>query len=382
MNRCAACKGKGLCGLRTCPITERFMEQGRQSGVTGYRGTSPSVFVGSAGYPAVFSGPLFTPDHGSPPLWLENHLTIGDIVSIRASTIRGMNRSPSPHPLLEEIALSSRPLEVEATFSRPVLHKLSFDGIITPTGLSGEVRRLDLLDNPSVEPLVERITGDTDAGARDACRELLQGGIDVYRTTDLLSAGLLGRRRRLVPTRWAITAVDDMAGSVLKGVIRNYPSVDETLVFSSLLFGNHIGVLLMPGDWKFEMVERWSTGSLWAGEDESVTTDREGMKKQGYSPITGAYYAARLAVLEYLERVRRTARVILVRSVTGEYWAPLGTWVVREAVRDAMDGPQIWEGDLEGAVSTLSRVIAYEGWVRQSHLLGEARTQTFLSSFL
>ena len=382
MNRCTTCKGKGLCGLRTCPITERFMDQGRHSRVTGYRGASPSVFVGSSGYPAVFSGPLFTPDHGSPPLWLEDHLTIGDIVSIRASTIRGMNRTSSPHPLLEEIALSSRPLEVEVTFSRPVSRTLSFDGIITPTELSGEVRRLDLLESPSVEPVVERITGDTDAGARDACRELLGGGIDVYRTTDLLSAGLLGRRRHVVPTRWAITAVDDMAGSVLKGVIRNYPSVDETLAFSSVLFGNHIGVLLMPGDWKFEMVERWDTGSLWAGETESVTTDREGMKKQGYSPITGAYYAARLAVLEYLERVRRSARVILVRSVTGDYWAPLGTWVVREAVRNAMDGTYLWRGDLKGAVSTLNTALAYEGWMKHSHLLGEARAQTVLSSFL
>ena len=138
----------------------------------------------------------------------------------------------------------------------------------------------------------------------------------------------------------------------------------------------------MPGDWKFEMVERWDTGSLWAGETESVTTDREGMKKQGYSPITGAYYAARLAVLEYLERVRRSARVILVRSVTGDYWAPLGTWVVREAVRNAMDGTYLWRGDLKGAVSTLNTALAYEGWMKHSHLLGEARAQTVLSSFL
>lgn len=382
MNRCVDCKGKGLCGLERCPITERFRSREKTGRVTGYRGTAPSVFVGNAGYPRVLSGPLFTADPGSPPAWLEQGLGIGEIVAVRAGTIRGTNRSVDPDPRLQEIALSSRPIEVEATFERPVAFDLRFDTVITPTGLAGQVRRLDLLENPSIERVVDRVTGDTDVGAGDACRELLNGGIDVYRTSDLLSAGLLGRRRHLVPTRWAITAVDDMAGMALKKGLRPFPSVNDYLVFTSCLFGNSIAVLLMPGNWRFEMVERWAARSLWAGDEDSVTTDREGMKKQGYSPISGAYYSARLGVLEYLERQRRTARVLLVRSVTGDYWAPLGTWVVREAVRQAMGRPPLRAADLDGAVAAMAAGLRYGDFVRHSGLLSEARSQTLLTSFL
>ena len=45
---------------------------------------------------------------------------------------------------------------------------------------------------------------------------------------------------------------------------------------------------------------RWGPRSLWARETESITRDGEALKKTGYSPITGAYYSARLAVTEHL----------------------------------------------------------------------------------
>jgi len=44
------------------------------------------------------------------------------------------------------------------------------------------------------------------------------------------------------------------------------------------------------------MIEVWGKQTLWAGDTEAIVQDREGMKKQGYSPISGAYYSARLAV--------------------------------------------------------------------------------------
>lgn len=48
------------------------------------------------------------------------------------------------------------------------------------------------------------------------------------------------------------------------------------------------------------MIEIWGGHSLWGGETYVIVQDREGTKKNGYSPISGAYYSARLAASEYL----------------------------------------------------------------------------------
>jgi hypothetical protein len=109
--------------------------------------------------------------------------------------------------------------------------------------------------------------------------------------------------------------------------------------------------------------------------------DREGMKKQGYSPITGAYYSARLAVTEYLTGIRRSARVIVLRHVSSDYWAPLGTWVIREAARKALASPPVTCASLDEAVRVASARIGFEYWQQDSTLIPEMRTQRTLFSF-
>jgi hypothetical protein len=51
----------------------------------------------------------------------------------------------------------------------------------------------------------------------------------------------------------------------------------------------------------------------------------------------GAYYAARLGVLEHLVDRGRQAKCLVLREVTDAYWAPVGVWQVREGVRNAFD---------------------------------------------
>ena len=197
-----------------------------------------------------------------------------------------------------------------------------------------------------------------------------------------MTAGLLGKRRKFVPTRWAITAVDDTISNGLKKEIARFAPLDEILVFSGEIYGNHIVVILLPGDWKYEMIEVWGAHTLWSGDSEMIVQDREGMAKHGYSPITGAYYSARLAVSEYLLSVRRCARVIVVRSVSSDYWAPLGTWVIREAARKAMGSPPVHCESLDAAVSHAVMLTGSDRWVPYSTLIPELRTQRTLFQFL
>jgi hypothetical protein len=105
------------------------------------------------------------------------------------------------------------------------------------------------------------------------------------------------------------------------------------------------------------------------------------MVKQGYSPISGAYYSARLAACEYLSSVRRCARVILIRIVSNEYWAPLGTWVVREAACRAMANPARNCPSLDAAVKEAVSLLGSGRWVQYSTLIKELKTQKTLYQF-
>ncbi|MGB4052688.1 MAG: hypothetical protein WBK56_10620 [Methanoculleus sp.] len=379
--RCAECKGRGFCGLPRCPIMSRFYAQAPMRSTDHYQGSAPSVFIGSYGYPKVSGGPLMINDADSPPDWIARGLGIEDIVGIRARTIRGTAGPGRLTDNLQEIALSSRPLDVEVQFTKPVAFDLRFDGTIAPIGLTGAIRKMDVLDNARVDRAVDRAASDTDLSATDAFEILHASGTDVYQITQLLTAGLLGRRRRVVPTRWAITAVDDSVSTRLKKKIARYQPLSGIEVFSASLYGNHIVCLLMPGDWRFEMIEVWGTRSLWGGEGETIMQDGEGLTKSGYSPLAGAYYSARLAVAEYLERERRSARVLVLRNITGEYWAPLGTWVVREATRNAVRGRKIGCVTLPEGVDTASRLLGLSHWLPYSRLIPEIMTQKTLFDF-
>ncbi|HWQ67059.1 MAG TPA: hypothetical protein VN372_09325 [Methanospirillum sp.] len=383
MTLCISCKGKGLCGRSRCPVTARFHAQMKTISRAEYVGTAPSVFIGSYNYPQVSAGPLLTPDKDHPPEWISQNLSINDIVGLRAGTIRGTTAPHRYDENLQEIARSRIPLTVETAFERPVSFDLRFDGTVAPVGMTGPIRSFDLMDTAQVDRVVEKVTGDTDLPAADACRDLGTGGIDTYRIISLMSAGLLGteKNRRLVPTRWAITAVDDTIGKDLKPRIYPQPWYDGISVYAASRFGNSIAVIIFPGDWQYEMIEIWGGQSLWAGGQEQIVVDGEGRTKSGYSPITGAYYSARLAVLEYLTQIRRNARVIVVRWITSEYWAPLGTWVIREVTRQAMAAPPVRCESMDQAIAATSTALGMDRWISHSSLLPQIRTQKTLSDF-
>ena len=376
--QCTRCKGKGMCGLPRCPIVSRFAAQIPLKPASSYQGSSPSVFIGSYGYPDVHGGPLLINDNDHPPDWISRNLGIEDIVGIRARTIRGSAHVHRFTDNLQEIALSSLPLDVDVSFEKPVSFAMTFDGTVAPVGLSGTVREMDVIGSAHVDRVVDKVTSDADVRATDACVQLSRAEIDVYRITKLMTAGLLGKRRKFVPTRWAITAVDDTLSTALKKEIARYPPLDEYRVFSGEIYGNRISCILVPGDWRYEMIEVWGKNTLWAGEDEVIVQDREGMKKTEYSPISGAYYSARLAVCEYLKGIRRNARVIVVRHITSEYWAPLGTWVIREATRKAMATQPVACESLDEALQQASARLGFSYWQQHSTLIPELRTQRTL----
>jgi DNA repair protein NreA len=61
-------------------------------------------------------------------------------------------------------------------------------------------------------------------------------------------------------------------------------------------------------------------------------------RKKYADNVTGAYYANRLALTEYLDKIKKQGSCVVFREVRPEYYAPLGVGILREASRDAFRG--------------------------------------------
>ncbi|HHD16416.1 MAG TPA: hypothetical protein ENK47_06880 [Euryarchaeota archaeon] len=406
---CHRCKGtKDLCGLGRCPLLDRVreaVEPFRVEGTSIEGPSPPSVFVGSYGYPKLSIGPLASPTPLPMPERLEKgeflfSRRIDEIYSIRSLLIRGKHKvnvklssqpgSPASEPLYEiesalpwrsrkildsvrELALSARSVETEMLLTRDLreVRGASVDAITMPMGPSIEVKGVRVEENPKVPNPVERAVSDTDAGAVETAAELYRSGIPLEHMVRLFSVGLLGekRRRKMVPTRWSITAVDDTISNNLKKTVLDLPPLDRYLLYSGSRFGNHFLVALFPPPFRFEMLEQWQKGSLWGAGD--IITDHEGPRgRSGYaSNITGAYYAARLAVLEFMERSGRCGGASVIRWITDEYWAPLGVWVIRETLRRTLGTPPVELPDMKGLVEAVNGVCGMKGWRGKSRFL-------------
>lgn len=359
--RCVACKGRGLCGRPVCPIIKRFETISALPRIgarlEGY--SPPEVFVGRHSYPLVRAGPMIPASPAEKP---SLDMDIGQIIALRSSMIRsearmGVSEASTPGKILEacqQVAMSSMPVGTEVSFQKPPKSRLQFDGVLAPSGPAGELKEIDITTNPFVPRKVDQIVEDCQASAATSVGELYSSGIGADHISRLLSLGLLGQKRKLVPTRWSITAADDIIGKQLREPILDDPSVSDYLLYSGDGLGNHFEILLMPRDYSFELIEIWMPRSVWSQEGY-IGSDMEDINgKKGYSQLSGGYYAARLAVLEHLQKHGRKAAALAVREISEKYWAPLGVWVVRDVARAAMSSSPMRFSTLEEALGEMS----------------------------
>lgn len=403
---CIACKGgKSLCG-EPCILLAQVDRRLPRLKITSQdvAGTSPpSVFVGRYGYPYVTAGPMLPPlalDEatarrlGDPTAWSTG--SIQDVLGMRSTLLR--TKAPvkvvearRPPPILavtQELALAARPVDTEVHLTkRPNLELLArVDDTSAPMGPSVEADRARLTTNAPVPRLVDRLADDVHAAASTAVGELYEGGLAPYRIEPLLALGLLGRApdRKLVPTRWAITATDDILGRRLIPQVLELPAVDAVEVYETTLHGNEFKVMLLPTGWSYDLMEVWMKGAMWALETSPFKEDWEDWRgRTRYASTTaGAYYAARLSALEHLVARRRQAGVFVYREITPAYWAPLGVWVIREAVKRALAGPHGTYETIDAAVAATEPRTRMKGWARASKLLGGLRVQRRLHEFV
>ena len=381
-----------------CPVFLRaksLVDIEKVVGKTEFFGASPpGVFLGSYGYPNLLAGPLVPvlqePDPSlldSPDRWLDK--SIDELLRYRFGLVRGKStarvqdaRSPDKTlSLVQEIVMSETPTDTELVLKKKPYVRINLLTRSSPHGPSGVVERLSLASNPDVPRQIDTVVSDTDLPANEGAQSLYHNGISQQHIVRMFSIGLLGtsRSRRLVPTEWSITAIDDILAKDLRRKVSDYPRLDEFRLFSDRSVGNNVHVLLLPTSWMFEALEGWLTGPR-----PEVFGDYELNKGRKDYPtnIAGAYHASRLPVLEYLDKNRRQAGAIVFLEVTRE-WVPLGVWRFRELARRALTGVPSPFTNLEDALLEAQKrlLIPYRNWAEASRLLSYYKQQSVLDRY-
>lgn len=358
--------------------------------------TPPSVFIGRYGYPKVKVGPMVPPFHGDttildkPEMWLGKSLE--DIVHYRLSLVRGVSdinvhiTSGRYIESLQELAMASKSAESEALFEKKPVADIEQEKDLGESAPFGPVAPLKSFKTASlsIDKRLENVYYDKDLRAAEAIVDLFHQEVEVSRIHRVLSVGMLGlqKNRRLVPTRWSISATDDIISvSLIKNIV-SYAQIDLFEVYKYSHLGNYYSIILIPDDvWSFEMKEVWfdNNGNLGMGVDFE---DARGLDH--YPSIAGAYFAARLGVAEHLSQRRRKAAALVLREIHSDYVMPVGVWQIREGIRVALKNEKRQFESFENALSFACKSLSTsrKEWIRGSKIIEQKKEQMRITDFL
>jgi hypothetical protein len=356
--------------------------------------TPPSVFIGSWNYPKVYAGPMITPLHGdtsimdTPESWIPDQKTQEDIIGYRLNLVRGKQTVKITDldnvfvEKLQEISLASNSIDSEAEFgSKP--RGMSFNEQHTPHGPSALIEKFDI-NNVKWDRELEKAFYDNDLKAADAVMHLHQKEVPFSSMQKAFSMGTMGidDNRKLVPTRWSITACDSTIGNRLLREVKNYDVIETHRVYEFSSLNNYYAILLLPQEWEFEWMEAFLHV---LGREELIFSDYEhNSVKKGYSRVGGCYYTSKMAVLESLASEKKQSAAIILREAYQGY-IPLGVFNVRENIRSAMSQPYREFEDMKTSLDYIASnlKLPLQKFVKQSDILKELlqSRQTTLDCF-
>lgn len=365
-------------------------------------GSPPSVFVSSYAYPKVKVGPLFSPLQidsailDQPEKWAGK--SIEEIIRYKLSLIRGTHSTQVKSNLsadryiqsLQELAMATRSTEIEVAFERKP--KLNLEEISSRTasdsdtiqfGMASELESLKLPSHISSDKKIEKAFYDSDLRARDAINYLYEEGIEISKISKILSLGMVGikKNRSLVPTKWSISAIDQIISLDLIKKTNTFQPLDRNMIYRYAHLGNYYSIVLIPDElWSFEMHEAWIDKK----GDAKINTDSEDSRGlKNYPKIGGSYFAARLAVIEFLHYQKRRASVIVLREIHPEYILPVGVWQIREGIREAlrMNGTEFDTLDMALSFACKNLTISKNEWIGNSSLVKAKRSQGRISDY-
>ncbi len=397
----------GDCGKAKCPVCARYNAIFKAKNILQkdeFTSEGVAPFVGRFGYPNINVGILAPPQQredawilDAPKFWSSQNFGVSQIVDFRSSLLNSrcnlnIKKRAKLLEISQDIAMSSKPIDVEIQLMEKPKFQLNIDPQMAPTGANAKLKKAVITENPKIHTKMYKVFEDTDLKATNAIRYLYESRFDENFLSRILSVGTVGlkKNRKLVPTRWSITATDDIIGKGLIDKIKEYPEISSYCSFFADYLGNYYLILMFPEVWSYEIFEAYAPHDWNFNNPLRYTTDYEGYgarKDYAYETI-GGYYTVRLAVLEKLNEMKRQASVLALRFITNEYTMPLGVWVTRQAARKSVGNKPIEFSSRELMIGYVRLLIKKkfncnaDCLLNASRLLRNAKQQTKLAKFM
>lgn len=337
-------------------------------------GAAPNIFVGKFGYPDVNVG-IMSPTENleeaklcdDPMTWTKDGFDINQVINQRARLVNSrvkanIKDNTKITSIAKETAMSLNPVDMEVNLSKRPTFSMNFEQIAVPMGSNAKLKKATITENVKVKRKVDKVVDDTALKSVEAVSYLDKHNFNEYFLTKLLSSGNLGleENRKMVPTRWAITATDDIISKEQLKEIKHHKLVNDYQVYFNNNIGNYYVVLLIPASFSYELFETYLPKSIWNDNNlATIGTDYEPFegRKDYAKNCTGGYYASKIAITKKLQEMKRQASVLTLRFITDEYFAPLGVWNCRETTKKALESNPVKFDSLELALKYIFAVI-------------------------
>ena len=340
----------------------------------------PGLSVEAAKYPILMAGVLACTE---PSEWLSIYdhpeswggLDRDAILSMRKRLIRftvpidarAMEPSDSVDTL-QTIALSVIPVAIDARVASLPPRNLQILGGQLPTGPAVYIKSLEIVSEPEVSRVAERIS-EQDIPASEAVWKLLDYEYSLDQVARLMSVGLLGRldSRRLVPTRGAYKAVIDAFISRSLIELAEKPITTSYRLSASELYGESFTILSQPGAPQVDYlrIERTQNG---LERGASV----EGVKNLTMDSKT-ALFADHARFSAYTDMIKRreSAHLTIFHFARSSNNNVLGPWPIRAGVKAALESNQVELDSRENALNVLKSLLTPDisVWTEENTLL-------------
>ena len=251
---------------------------------------------------------------------------------------------------LTDIYKAKNPVEFSSKFE----NYLHFDKIVLNKtagiiGSKNELKSIDTTGNLQTSKSIENFS-TKDIKAREAIISLYKKGISEHQIINLLSLGTFGINfnKKIVPTKWAISAFDQTIERHLHKEIINFKEISHFEIYEYTNKGNEFIIILHPHYFLGEVIESFLNKGRYIIEYDYIPQDNS-FKLQ--TPQTaGGFWATKLGIHEHLIKRKKQAAYTSIRIIEG-YDIPLGVVLVRECIREALLKAPVFKSSNEDEMS-------------------------------